>query len=765
MAPEFAYDVFLSHSSRDKSAVRALAEKLRSDGLRVWFDEWIIVPGMRIDLAIEKGLENSRRLVLIMSPYAFGSDWVGLERGAALYRDPANAELRFLTLLLDKCDIPDMLRPYAYIDYRARSNEAYEKLLHACKPQHRPVALRPARGSDGRYELAVHLSLQGDQLHHVFYNHQHAFLDETYSAWQPLQKFLGAWRAYPTLCQGNLQFTNTLWQALCGSDDTIILSILRKLAGEALQTPIYEAFRVRIYTQEPFLAELPWALTTWQNQPLSKQEWTFELTAVHPQDNAPRYRVDLPSPFPVMLVAPASDTTALEWDMHRRDVEQKFLDLWRTPDGSIHTVSTRQDISALHQQKASVRLLYYYGSAQLEHGKLCLQLPDHGTLTSYSIDSLVQEWGKGHVQVVFLNLIQQENLSLGTALAELSQDVPLIIVQTTERSQCRAAQSTFLEWLHDILSGHDPLKTLHAKGHASAWRNMDHWHIDPRGRDRIPMERLGHHLLDRTAERLLVNHAVDELIARDKRLTCILAYAEKENRPDLFFSEQARDYLRTHASDKVSLELCPVPFPTGKQPTREALEMALRRAWRIDEPDLLRGAGRTLENLRETRFAGKLRGNVRPLVLLDWQTWQTTANSPVSEVLETWINFHCELLCAACPKDFHILAGLAVESEPAQHSVIKQLVDRLQVDRKLLRHRDFTLENTAHLQHVSYKDLVDFFIKNQEELQCFNQDLCFDLVNIIYRQTNGRYDAILRMIEQRNRHAWEILREQWQQNG
>lgn len=39
MADRFTYDVFLSHNSKDKPRVRALAEGLRAAGLRVWFDE------------------------------------------------------------------------------------------------------------------------------------------------------------------------------------------------------------------------------------------------------------------------------------------------------------------------------------------------------------------------------------------------------------------------------------------------------------------------------------------------------------------------------------------------------------------------------------------------------------------------------------------------------------------------------------------------------------------------------------------------------
>jgi hypothetical protein len=33
-----AYDVFLSHNSKDKPRVRQLAGRLRAQGLRVWFD-------------------------------------------------------------------------------------------------------------------------------------------------------------------------------------------------------------------------------------------------------------------------------------------------------------------------------------------------------------------------------------------------------------------------------------------------------------------------------------------------------------------------------------------------------------------------------------------------------------------------------------------------------------------------------------------------------------------------------------------------------
>jgi hypothetical protein len=96
MSADFQYDVFLSHNQADEPQARRPAEQLRAANLRVWFDEWIIQPGDDIYLAIERGLEAARTLVLCLSPAALGSDWVGLKRSTMLFRDPPNAGRRFI---------------------------------------------------------------------------------------------------------------------------------------------------------------------------------------------------------------------------------------------------------------------------------------------------------------------------------------------------------------------------------------------------------------------------------------------------------------------------------------------------------------------------------------------------------------------------------------------------------------------------------------------------------------------------------------------
>src|SRR5262245_33054233 len=93
MSAEFQYDVFLSHSAKDKAVVRKLAARLKKDGIRVWLDEEQIKPGDSIPVKIEEGLEHSRVLVLCMSANAFGSDWAQFEASTFRFRDPLNKQL------------------------------------------------------------------------------------------------------------------------------------------------------------------------------------------------------------------------------------------------------------------------------------------------------------------------------------------------------------------------------------------------------------------------------------------------------------------------------------------------------------------------------------------------------------------------------------------------------------------------------------------------------------------------------------------------
>jgi hypothetical protein len=82
------YDFFISHASKDKDDfVRPLAEKLRSLGARVWYDEFTLSIGDSLRRSIDHGLARSRFGIVVLSPSFFEKDWTQYELDGLVTRD------------------------------------------------------------------------------------------------------------------------------------------------------------------------------------------------------------------------------------------------------------------------------------------------------------------------------------------------------------------------------------------------------------------------------------------------------------------------------------------------------------------------------------------------------------------------------------------------------------------------------------------------------------------------------------------------------
>jgi hypothetical protein len=76
MPDEKEWDVFISHASEDKDTfVRALAEALRQLGVKVWYDEFTLVPGRSISSSIDKGLAGSKFGLVVISESFIAKKW------------------------------------------------------------------------------------------------------------------------------------------------------------------------------------------------------------------------------------------------------------------------------------------------------------------------------------------------------------------------------------------------------------------------------------------------------------------------------------------------------------------------------------------------------------------------------------------------------------------------------------------------------------------------------------------------------------------
>jgi hypothetical protein len=112
--------VFLSHSSKDKEFVRRLAYDLTELGHAVWLDEWEIRVGDCIVSGIERGLEDSDFVALVLSHASVRSGWVEREWKSKYWQEVQEKRVIVLPLLIESMEsssIPSLLRAKRYADF------------------------------------------------------------------------------------------------------------------------------------------------------------------------------------------------------------------------------------------------------------------------------------------------------------------------------------------------------------------------------------------------------------------------------------------------------------------------------------------------------------------------------------------------------------------------------------------------------------------------------------------------------------------------
>ncbi|MDP2168473.1 MAG: toll/interleukin-1 receptor domain-containing protein [Thermodesulfovibrionales bacterium] len=79
-----AYSVFISHSTKDRGLVIALAHLLEKFGARVFVAEWYLSPGTPLDKKISEQINKSDCMVVLLTRSGIRSNWVQQEVGYAV---------------------------------------------------------------------------------------------------------------------------------------------------------------------------------------------------------------------------------------------------------------------------------------------------------------------------------------------------------------------------------------------------------------------------------------------------------------------------------------------------------------------------------------------------------------------------------------------------------------------------------------------------------------------------------------------------------
>ena len=120
MSKKKRFDVFLSHNSKDKPAVRQLGEELKARGLAVWLDEWELVPGRPWQEAIEEIVRTTCAAAVLVGKDGIGP-WQDREMRGCL-SEFADRRLPVIPVLLPgarkKPRLPIFLKQFTWVDLR-----------------------------------------------------------------------------------------------------------------------------------------------------------------------------------------------------------------------------------------------------------------------------------------------------------------------------------------------------------------------------------------------------------------------------------------------------------------------------------------------------------------------------------------------------------------------------------------------------------------------------------------------------------------------
>lgn len=115
---------FFSYSRKDSAFVKKLANDLKAAGANVWLDQLDIAVGVNWDEAIQKALNKSDGLLLVLSPSSVQSENVLDEASFAL-----DGGKRIIPLLIEPCTVPFRFARKQYVDFTTDYNTGFQNLL------------------------------------------------------------------------------------------------------------------------------------------------------------------------------------------------------------------------------------------------------------------------------------------------------------------------------------------------------------------------------------------------------------------------------------------------------------------------------------------------------------------------------------------------------------------------------------------------------------------------------------------------------------
>jgi hypothetical protein len=121
-------NIFISYSRRELGFVDDLVGKLEGQKYNVWLDYRALIPGAPWGPQIEKGLEESDMVLLVVSQAALASKYVTSE-----WHHFLDTKKRVILLIFEAVDLPKELERFEWVDFRGSYKAGLKELFFQLK--------------------------------------------------------------------------------------------------------------------------------------------------------------------------------------------------------------------------------------------------------------------------------------------------------------------------------------------------------------------------------------------------------------------------------------------------------------------------------------------------------------------------------------------------------------------------------------------------------------------------------------------------------
>ncbi len=143
--------LFISYDNANTSFAHRLAGDLRRLGVQVWIAPESIRPGESWVDGIERGLQESTHMLVVLTPAAVVSQWVKKEVNVGIARE-RQEKMKVIPLEVEACNVPLFLSTYQMVSFRSDYADGLNQLAGVLGIQgaQMPEAQAPGKAEPGQ---------------------------------------------------------------------------------------------------------------------------------------------------------------------------------------------------------------------------------------------------------------------------------------------------------------------------------------------------------------------------------------------------------------------------------------------------------------------------------------------------------------------------------------------------------------------------------------------------------------------------------------